>query len=57
MYDIIFVTIVNTTKYLLHQYGSIFLSELASGYDLVEELSSLADPNQSQLSRPYSVTM
>ena len=40
----ILVAIVNATKYLFQENGSVFLSELASGDDLVEELSSLANP-------------
>jgi hypothetical protein len=40
----VLVAVVHAGKYLLHKDGSIFLCELASGNDLIEEFSSLADP-------------
>jgi hypothetical protein len=38
-----FVAVVDAGKHLLHQHGSIFLGELASCDDLVEQFSSFAD--------------
>jgi len=43
MDDVIFVAIVNAWQYLLHKHGGIFLTELSSGNDLVEQLTTLAD--------------
>jgi hypothetical protein len=44
MYNMVLVAIVDTSKNLLHENGSILLSELSSSNDLIEEFSSLADP-------------
>jgi hypothetical protein len=45
--DVLFVAVVDTREDLLHEDGSIFLSELASCDDFIEEFSSFADPRES----------
>lgn len=44
MDDVVAVTVVDTLENLLHEDGGVLLRELASLDDLIEELSSLADP-------------
>lgn len=44
MDDVVGVTVVDTLENLLHEDGGVLLRELASLDDLIEELSSLADP-------------
>ena len=43
MNDIIFVAIINAREHLFDEHGSILFSELTSGHDLVEQLTTLAD--------------
>jgi hypothetical protein len=42
--NVLGVAVVDTLENLLHEHGGVLLGELASGDDLVEELSTLADP-------------
>jgi hypothetical protein len=44
VHDIVLVAVVDAGQDLFDQDGAIFFGELASGDDLVEELSSFADP-------------
>ena len=37
------MAVVDASEHLLHEHGSIHLSELASGDNLIEELTTLAD--------------
>lgn len=42
--NVLTVAVVDTLDNLLHEHGSVLLGELPPGDDLVEELSTLADP-------------
>jgi hypothetical protein len=44
--DVVLVAVVDALEDLLHKDGAITLGELASLEDLVEELTSLADPKK-----------
>ena len=57
--NVLGVAIVDTLENLLHEHGGVLLGELASSDDLVEELSTLADPAHVRLTclNTYSVTM
>ena len=44
MDDVVLMAVVDALKNLLHEHGSVTLRELTSLQDLIEELSSLADP-------------
>ena len=46
--NVLGVAVVDTLENLLHEHGGVLLGELASGDDLVEELSTLADPVHAQ---------
>ena len=43
MNDLVGMAVVDAGENLLHEHRSILLSELASGHNLVEELTALAD--------------
>jgi len=43
MNDVIIMAIVNARQNLLHEYRRILLRKLASGHDLIEELSTFTD--------------
>jgi hypothetical protein len=57
--NVVLVAIVDTRKNLLHENSGILLCELSSRDDLIEKLSTFADPisrfRPSELA--YSVTM
>lgn len=44
MNDVVGVAVVHALENLLHEDSGVLLSELASSDDLVEELTTLADP-------------
>lgn len=46
MNDVVGVAVVHALQHLLHEDRGVLLGELSSGDDLVEELSTLANPNQ-----------
>lgn len=44
MDDVVFVTVVDTRKHLLHEDCSVFLAKLAARENFVEQFAALADP-------------
>ena len=58
--NILRVAVVDALDDLFHEHGGVFLGELPSGDDLIEELSTLADSAQARslnILDTYSVTM
>ena len=49
MDDVLGVAVVDAGENLLHEDSGVTLSELSSGKDLVEKLSTLADPMEKRL--------
>jgi hypothetical protein len=49
--NVVLVAIVDARQNLLHKDGGILLCELSSGDDLVEKLSSFADPERRKLKK------
>jgi hypothetical protein len=55
MDNIILMAVVNTRENLFHKNGGVFLCELASSNDLIEELSSFAYPIEKRYSLVYII--
>lgn len=51
MDDVVSVTVVDALKDLFHENRGIFFSEFASGNDLVEQFTSLADSINMKLAK------
>jgi hypothetical protein len=45
--DVVLVAVVNARENLFHEDSSVLFGEFSSGDDLVEELSTFADPTKS----------
>jgi hypothetical protein len=54
MHNIVFVAVVNAGQNLFHEDCGILLGEFASGNDLIEELTSFADPIELQSPKKYT---
>lgn len=60
MHNVVFVAVVDAWEHLSHEHSCILLCELAPRDDLVEKLTTLADPTCTRyliLGDTYSVTM
>jgi hypothetical protein len=58
MNDMVLVTVVDAREHLFHENSCIFLSELASSDDLIEELTTFAySTDYYNKEEGYSVTM